>query len=400
VLLPRKNAQPQVPSRSWANPGRLRDRVKIIDRYLLRQFFKAYIICFLSLTGIIIVFDAFTHLEDFLNSAEKAGGLGRLMIPYYAYRSILFFDRTSALLTLLSAMFTVAWIQRYNELTALQAAGISRVRVVKPIIVASILLSVFAGFVREVAIPKVAGELSRAPNDLMGDVAQDLKPRYDNETDVFIRGRSTYSNQKRIGKPNFWLPDGRQLMAENAYYQRPEGGRPGGYLLKGIQEPKNFDQQPSLVVRDKTVVISRRDAKDWLAPGECFVASNLSFDQLVGGQAFREFSSTVQLIKALRNRSLDYGADVRVSIHSRIVQPLLDVTLLFLGLPLVLARESRNVFLAMGKCLVVVSLFLLVVIGCRYMGSQSIVHSAALAAWLPLMLFVPAAVGASHAMYE
>ena len=374
--------------------------MKIIDRYLLRQFLKTYIICFLSLTGLFIVFDAFTHLEDFLNCAEKAGGLARLMAPYYAYRSVLFFDRTSALLTLVSAMFTVAWIQRHNELTALQAAGISRVRVVKPIIVAAILLSLFAGVVREVAIPKVANELSRSPTDLMGDVAQDLKPRYDNQTDVFLRGRSTYSNEQRIEKPNFWLPDGRQLAAENAYYRRAEGSHPSGYLLKGVQEPKNFDLQPSLELKGRLIVITRRDAPDWLAPGQCFVASELSFDQLVGGQAFRQFSSTPQLIVALRNRSLDYGPDVRVAIHSRIVQPFLDVTLLFLGLPLVLARESRNVFLAIGMCLFVVSIFLIVVIGCQYLGSQSLILRPALAAWLPLMIFVPAAVASSQAMWE
>ena len=32
--------------------------------------------------------------------------------------------------------------------------------------------------------------------------------------------------------------------------------------------------------------------------------------------------------------------DVRVTVHSRVVQPILDVTLLFLGLPLVVARGS------------------------------------------------------------
>lgn len=374
--------------------------MKIIDLYLLRQFLKTYVICFLSLTGLYIVFDAFTHLEDFLNSAEKAGGLLWLMAPYYGYRSILFFDRTSALLSLVSAMFTVAWIQRYNEMVALQAAGISRVRVIKPIIVAAIALSGMAVIVREVAIPQVAAELSRSPTDLMGDVAQQFKPRYDNQTDVFIRGRATYSNQQRIERPNFWLPDGRQLVAANAYYRPADQGRPAGYLLEGVEEPRNFDAQPSLELRGRPIVITRRDAPDLLQPGQCFVTSDLSFDQLVGGQAFRQFSSTVQLIGALRNRSLDYGPDVRVAIHSRIVQPFLDVTLLFLGLPLVLRRESRNVFVAIGMCLVVVGIFLVVAIGCQYLGSQSLILRPALAAWLPLMIFVPTAVAISQGMWE
>ena len=37
-----------------------------------------------------------------------------------------FFDGTSAILTLISTMFTLAWFQRNNEMTALMAAGVFR----------------------------------------------------------------------------------------------------------------------------------------------------------------------------------------------------------------------------------------------------------------------------------
>lgn len=67
----------------------------IIDRYLLRQFLQTFFICFCSLTGLYVVFDLFTNLEEFLQSAERAGGLFSLLTSYYGYRSILFFDRTS-----------------------------------------------------------------------------------------------------------------------------------------------------------------------------------------------------------------------------------------------------------------------------------------------------------------
>ncbi len=46
------------------------------------------------------------------------------------------------------------------------------------------------------------------------------------------------------------------------------------------------------------------------------------------------------------------------------------MTLLFLGLPLVLSRSNRNVFLAIGLCLVLVTAFMVVVMGCQYLGSS------------------------------
>ena len=81
------------------------------------------------------------------------------------------------------------------------------------------------------------------------------------------------------------------------------------------------------------------------------------------------------------------------------VQPLLDLTLLFLGLPLVLTRQSRNVFIALGLCVLLTSVFTLVVIGCQHLGSIYSIRPA-LAAWAPLMLFVPVAAGMAGSMWE
>jgi lipopolysaccharide export system permease protein len=130
---------------------------------------------------------------------------------------------------------------------------------------------------------------------------------------------------------------------------------------------------------------------DWLEPDQCFVASELGFEHLTGGSAWRRYSSTMDLIGGLRNASVGFGPDVRVTVHSRFVQPVLDVTLLFLGLPLVLRRGDKNVFAAIGMCGLVVAGFFVVVITCHALGSHYLL-SPAMAAWCPLLIFVPLAV--------
>jgi lipopolysaccharide export system permease protein len=380
--------------------------MNIIDRYLLRQFLKAFLICFVSLTGLYMVFDAFTNLESFIRSADKLGGLGRVLVQYYSCRAVLFFDRTNFLLVLVAAMFTVTWIQRHNELTALMSAGISRVRVIRPIIIAAITISMLAAFSRELAIPYLAKELAKDPKNLAGDRANEMRPRFDNATDILFQGRTTSNDEMRIDQPNFRLPPsldryGTQLIAHAAFYREPTGNRPGGYLFKGVSEPRNLDEKPSLQLRGTPVIITRRDAPDWLSPGECFLVTPMTFEQMLGDMAFRQYASTWQLIRGLRNPSLNFGADVRVTIHNRIVQPLLDVTLLFLGLPWVVSRSSRNVFFALGLCMVIVTGFFLVVMGFQYLGTMSLdILPPALAAWAPLMIFVPAAIGLGDTMRE
>ena len=377
----------------------------IIDRYLLRQFIRTFVICFLSLTGLYIVFDAFTNLDEFIRCGQKAGGVVPFMAWYYLYHSILFFDRTSSMLALTSAMFTVAWIQRHNEMTALMAAGVSRVRVLIPIIIAVAVVSLFSAATRELVIPRYHNEMARRPQDPLGDQPQPLSTRYDNWTDVRLGGKSTYADDKRIEKPVFELPTslaeyGKQVVADNAYYMPPHGNRPGGYLFKGVSEPKHLDTRPSLFLDQQIVLITPRDAPKWLKPDQCFLCSGVDFDQLTGRDSFKQLSSTGQLIAALRNPSLGFGADVRVAIHTRMAQPLLDMTLLFLGLPLVVTRESRNVFLAMGMCVGLTVMFMLAVMGLQLLGEASYLVSPSLAVWVPLMVFVPLAVGLSESLWK
>ena len=328
------------------------------------------------------------------------------MGSYYALQSIFFFDRISSLLCLMAAMFTVTWIQRHNEMTALMAAGIPRLRIVAPVILAAMVITVLAAINRELVIPHFRQQISQRPSDLQNTATLDNVSYRDSQTDVLIRGQVAFLNQQRIAKPDFLLPSelgnyGKHLKADNAFYRPPTGSQPGGYLMDGMHDPKNLAKQASLRLGDGPVLITPRDAPDWLKPNQCFVVSGVSFEELVGGQSLLVLASTWQMIKSLRNNSLNYGASVRVAIHARIVQPFLDITLLFLGLPLVVSRSSRNVFLAIGLCMGVVAVFMLVNMGCQQLGAQSFQFLPPWrAAWLPLFIFIPLAVALAEPMLE
>jgi lipopolysaccharide export system permease protein len=372
--------------------------MRIIDRYLLRQFVQTFVICFLSLIGLFIVFDLFTNLEAFVTAGRKAGAVMPFIAQYYSYKTIAFFDRTGGLLALVSAMFTVSWIQRHNEMTALMASGVSRFRVLLPIIGAVAVVSVILAANREILMPRYRHEISLHPQDPSGSKPQSIGSRYDGQTNVLLHGKSSFADEQRIEEPDFRMPTSLYaygssvLTADNAYYKPPDGNHPGGYLFKGVRRPKNLNTRSSLSLHGQRVLITPYDEPQWLKPDECFLVSNVDFDQLTGGRDLTQLSSTTQLIRGLRNPSLSYGATERVAIHARMVQPLLDMTLLFLALPLVVTRENRNVFVAMGICIVVTTAFTLVVWGTQSLGEDSYwFFTPPFAAWAPLIIFVPLA---------
>ncbi|GAB4132062.1 MAG: LptF/LptG family permease [Thermogutta sp.] len=366
--------------------------MKIIDRYIFFHFLQSFLLAYLSLTFVFVVFDFFTNMDEFSRGASQAGGLLRLAITFYGPHSLAFLERVLGLLVLSSALFTVAWLQRHNEMTALLAAGISRLRVISPILLGAVLAILLGVVLREIVLPQLRDALARTSKDPFGENGKPIQPRYDNQTEILFRGKAGFRKDRRISQPSLLLPPeldtyGGQLQAESAYYSPPQPDRPGGFLLDKVIRPTDLASQPSLELKGKPVIITPKDAP-WLRKDQCFVVTDIDYDQLAGDRVWLEYSSTATLIRGLHNPSLDLGADVRVRIHSRLVQPIRDLTLLFLGLPLLLRREQRNVFLALGLGLAIVIVFTTVVLAWEYLGANETI-SPALAAWGPLFIFVP-----------
>src|SRR5438874_10041260 len=106
----------------------------IHDRQMVFSYVKAYFFCLVSLTGLFIVVDLFMNLEDFTAGRRGLGSVLQYVGIYYGYKSFQIFDRLCESVVLLAGMFTVAWMQRNNELLPLLSAGVSTRRAVQPVL--------------------------------------------------------------------------------------------------------------------------------------------------------------------------------------------------------------------------------------------------------------------------
>lgn len=367
-----------------------------IDRYLLRQFVQVFLICFVSLAGLYTVIDAFGRLDDFTGGDQSFGEAAVAAGRYYAMQSLGFFNKTSGVLTLIAAMFTVTWIQRHNEMTALLAAGVPRLKVLMPVLMASVAIALGAAALREFVLPEIREELSLDSKDLTGDRTVDLKPRYDNVTDILLGGQRVNLATKTIENASFSLPPrlggvfGKKIQAKSARYLPAEGPRPAGYVLTKVTTPSNIDVQPRVLDKNGGVIVITSCDAPWLESGQAFLVSGVSFELLASGTQWRDLASTTELVRELANPSTDLGPDVRVAVHSRVVQPMLDITLLLIGLPLVVSRGSGNPFVAVGLAVAVVTAFFILTLGGQALGGGGWIQPA-LGAWLPLMAFAPVA---------
>jgi len=207
----------------------------------------------------------------------------------------------------------------------------------------------------------------------------------------------------RIEAPSLLLPPslndhGTSVDAAEAFWRPADEHHPAGYLLRGVAEPAGIDGLPAVEQGGKTVIFTRA-ASPWLQPGECFVASDVSFEQLIGSTNWSQYSSTLDLLRAIRNPSLGVPAEIPLRVHSRFVAPALDMALVLLGIPLVLGPSRRGVFVAVGLCVGMTVIFFLTVL-----GSHSLVtgdaFSPSIGAWMPLLVLAPLAAWRAQPMWQ
>lgn len=363
-----------------------------IDRYVLFLYSRVFVICFLTLGGLLVVVQVFTNLDELIAFGETRGGFINGLVEYFSPYLLSIYDRMCGLIAMLSTMFVVAWLYRTNEMTALLAAGISKGRIIRPILILSAILIVIAALSRELLIPHFAGMLSKSPQELRGENIRPIRPAEDIEQGVLIAGMHLMPAKSTIVHPIFrFLGPAvvvtQQITGATASYLPADSVHPAGYLVAEAKGSESLAGKASVRSESGTFLLLPSD-NPWLQPHEAFVPSNIDFEVLRGGGA-RQFASTSDLIWRMQNQGSYYGSELKVAVHARFVQPFLDFTQLLLGIPLILSNRNRNLVTMVLTCLISFTAFFGVSMGLNTLGANETFFSPAVAAWAPLLIFGP-----------
>jgi lipopolysaccharide export system permease protein len=365
-----------------------------IDRYILFVFLRVFCSCFICLIGLMIIVHLFTNLDDLIDAGKAKGSVTKLIVSFYTPYALSLFTRLCPFFALMALLFLVGWLKRTNELTALMAAGISKGRILRAPMFAMLILIGVSTVIRETIIPHHQDILGKQPQDLSGENFRMLTPTRDHVTGIFISGQNVEVLNQRIRKPAFRISGdagsiGKQLQAETAYYLASNDQHPAGYLLDQVANPQSIDTHSSLMRDNKPLVMTRLD-HDWLGQNQCFVPSSVPFFLLQGGTTWSQYESTWNVVKRLRTQP-NVNRDLHVVAHTRMVQPLLDLTLVLFGLPIVLRRVDRHLFWIAGAVMLAVGFVFLVTTAIQAFASSNQILAAFLGAWLPIVLLFPAA---------
>ena len=121
-------------------------------------------------------------------------------------------------------------------------------------------------------------------------------------------------------------------------------------------------------------------------PGEVFVSSELTFDELYNRSTSFKYLATRELLQRIRRPGaglLTRKAQI-THLHSRLTRPLLTLVGLFLVIPLIAQRERMNLVTNLAICMGVLGVVYGLSIGLLMVGNTGLIRPA-LAAWAPLI---------------
>lgn len=123
--------------------------MRILDRYILKSILNVFFGCLAVFFLLYVIIDVFSHLEEIL---KQRVNLGILLYYYFSFLPIIFV-RVVPVACLLSALYTFGILNRYNEVIAMRAAGLSVLQITKTVIILGLLVSIFVFWLNDRITP-------------------------------------------------------------------------------------------------------------------------------------------------------------------------------------------------------------------------------------------------------
>jgi lipopolysaccharide export system permease protein len=364
--------------------------IKMLDRYVLKNFLINYVLSLFVLISLYVVLDLFVNIDEFTESGKPVLQMLYGIGDYYFFNLPLYFSQLSGVITLFAGCATLARLQRQNELTAILASGTSLYRIAVPIVLAGLGMTALQVLDHEFVLPRLAHKMVRVRDDVEGARVNDVWCVKDGPARLFS-ARQFSMKQEAIGglivlerstEPATQGQMTALITADRAAWNEERGG--WDLTQRGIR----------LELGDRTDASGALDVDHRLVPTRVtFYESSLTPKDLLLRKSaqWMQFVSLGQLDELAQRGDIN-PARINQIRDARFTMPISNMILLLLGISFFMNRLPESVLTQGAKALAVCSLaFLASFVGQQYLGASEGMSSA-LPHWLPIFVFGPIAV--------
>jgi len=210
--------------------------VKTLDKYIVRNFLTTAFLFFVVMMMLRIVSDLFVNIDEWLEEEKAFGQKVQYLLSYYGYNSLAYFIELGGVIIVAAAVFTLARMNRSNELTAMLASGVSLHRVTLPIVLCAMVMGGLIILDQELVIPGIAHKLIRRRDETSGKKDFEVRLMADGAGNVWY-SRKYSPARKEMASPVVQVRDaeGDVLAAASGKLAHPHRwrGRTGWLMTRG-----------------------------------------------------------------------------------------------------------------------------------------------------------------------
>jgi lipopolysaccharide export system permease protein len=369
--------------------------MKILDKYVAKNFLVGYAIALSVLLGLRIVLDLFVNLDEFTEHA----GLGAVPVItnifiYYGLNSTLYFRDFAGMITVVAAAFSLGKMVRYNELIAMMASGVSLKRIIAPIVVLALALTGLLIIDQELIIPSISDKLVRGQDAIPGQESYDLWFISDANGSLICSKQFDVKSSTlhkpiiitRDKKPDslVWEPTG-WIEADKATYdfQHQTWLLSNGIFTpipKPASQQHDANNQNQLIVR---VPIAAYNTD--ITPKDIPVRRKAEHKTLLSSRQLSQLAAEGTKLKDL--------AFLYSQKHFRITDPVMNIIMLLVCLPVLVCRDPKSMKSAIAISFAITAACLVVSFVCKLFATEELfgIVVPELWAWLPVFIFAPIA---------
>jgi lipopolysaccharide export system permease protein len=350
--------------------------MKILSRYLVKEFAKLLILCQIIFVSLYLIIDIVQKIDNFIHAQVSAG----FILSFIIYKIPLMFIQMLPIATLISVIIMFSLLAKRNEFTAMKACGLDIFRVTQPIFVSAILLGMIFFLINELVVPYTSSESDkiwdlevdkRNPTQFIG-----MNQRWYKSSDaIYWMRHFDYANQS-MESPTFYFFDPSFRLIKRIDGQRAVWRQGKWTVIRGIVQEIAPDGGYR-TEKFKTLLLPLEETP------EIFLRS-------FGKEERSPKDMSFWRLKRYAKRVLMEGYDNTeyvVNMHMKIAYPFIILIMVFIGIPVSMKLEKTStpfaVSLGVGLCF----LYYVVLGSARSLGLSGILPPI-LSAWLANLVFL------------
>jgi len=346
---------------------------RILHRYVLSEFIRLFTLTLSSLIFIYVIVLFFQKMQLFTKHQAPL----YLIFEYFLYKiPEIMFEWTLPYGVLFATLLTLGTLSRHSEITAMKAGGVSLYRIISPLLLFALLVSLFS-FIGNEYISPLAAQKTK--------YLLDVKVRKEEPSSFFKNYKIWYQGDGGIFDIQLLDPKQKVLKGLTFYKIDPEfrciqrlDAREARWvngkwqLLNGtVRDFAEDGSMRTLPFREMEISIK----EDW----ESFQRVERSSEEM----SYTELRTYIHKIRAAGYDSTRYLVDL----HAKVASPLLNLVMVLAGIPFAL-KTGRSGGLALN---IGISVMIGFVCGVTFYVFLSLGKSAILppliSVWTPIVLF-------------